>query len=103
MPLTLRPYLTRGVVIVGAGILVAAPPTVSPSALNPSPVSVAVAPAAFADSLLGRFDSVLTNHGLSAEAALTRAGEVPGDIGKALGGSNHPDGVDVLTHDSALV
>jgi hypothetical protein len=103
MPLTLRPYLTTGVVIIGAGTLVAAPLTISPSAMNPPPVSVAVAPAAFADNLLGQFDSMFTNSGLTAEAALTHAGEVPGDIGEALGGSNLPDGVDVLTHDSALV
>lgn len=103
MQLALRPYLTTGIVIVGAGTLVAAPLMVSPSVMSPSPVSVAVAPTAFADDLLVRFDSLLTNGGLSAETALTDVGLVPGHIAEALGGSDLPDGVDVLNHDLALV
>jgi hypothetical protein len=102
MQRTLRPYLTSGVVIVGAGTLIAAPIAVSPSAL-PSPVSIAVAPTAFADNLLSEFKTAMTNGGLSAEDALTDVGLVPGHIAEALGGSDLPDGVGVATDTVALI
>ena len=106
MQLCLRPYVTTGIVIAGASVLVTAPLTVPPSALSPSPVTVAVAPAAFADGLLTDFDRLFTHSGQSAEEVLTAAGALPDHVAQAfLADIDDPTGahlshvVGVLTRD----
>jgi hypothetical protein len=83
MQLALRPYVTTGIVIVGASALVAAPLTISPSALNPP--AVAIAPTASAvDQATNGFDTLFTNGGKSAEVLLNAFGEFPDGVSRAF-------------------
>jgi hypothetical protein len=110
MQINLRPYVTTGIVIAGASVLVTAPLTVPPSALSPSPVTVAVAPAAFADGLLTDFDRLFTHSGQSAQEVLTGAGKLPDHLAREFlaavdhsTGAELPHVVGVLTRDLEIV
>jgi hypothetical protein len=83
MQLALRPYVTTGIVIVGASALVGAPLSISPSALNPP--TVAIAPtASLLDGAINDFDTLFTNGGKSTQVLLNASGVLPGELSRAF-------------------